>query len=63
MVLVWHDGVENNDSLYQVTKEDLARLAEDLQNNAEVDDLPKISLKMLTPEEWAEAERIGNELA
>lgn len=64
MTLVWHGAVEAFDSsVYRVTPEDFERLATDLQNNAEEDDLPKITLEMYTEEQWAEAERVGKEMA
>lgn len=64
MTLVWHDAVENDSaSVYRVTKDDFARLATDLQNNAETDDLPKLSLEMYSEKQWLEAERVGKEMA
>lgn len=58
MTLIWHDAVEGNSAtIYPVTPEDFARLATDLQNNAEEDDLPKITLEMWSKEQLAEAER------
>lgn len=64
MTLIWHDAVDGNDAtIYPVTPDDFSRLAKDLQNNAEEDDLPKITLEMWTDEQLAEADRIGAEMA
>lgn len=63
MTLVWHDAYEGSGSVYRVTPEDFARLATDLENNAEVDELPKLSLEMYSEEQWAEADRAGEEMA
>ncbi len=64
MTLFWEDYIEGDSaSVYKVTPEDLARLAVDLQNNAEEDDLPKLHLEMCSEEQWAEFDRVGEEMA
>lgn len=64
MVLIWHDAIEGDGaSIYPVSAEDFSRLAVDLKNNAEENELPRLSLEMYSPEQLAEAERIGNEMA
>lgn len=57
----WYEG--DTDIIYVVDEESFSRLAADLVNNCEEDELPKLELAMYTPEQIAEAERIGEEMA
>lgn len=68
LTLIWEDA--EGGSVYPVDAEGMTRFARDALNNMETEDayvkdfgLPMIKLEMWTPEQWAEADRLGEEMA
>ena len=64
LTLIWEDA--EGGFVYPVDEEGMTRFAKDAGMNMETEDgfeLPKVRLEMWTPEQWAAADKLGEEMA